>query len=83
MFPNLFPCVYMKTKIFRFQTRSNTNWPVQSQKQAKSLKFWVQVEVCSKNKSNNQPMVLLMHGVGFLVQRLICLHLSYFTIATL
>ena len=40
-------------------TRSDTNLPVQSQKQARSLKFWVKVEeilyyLCSEQKGADQ-----------------------------
>ena len=31
----------MKINIFLFPTRSDTNQPVQSQKQARSFKFWI------------------------------------------
>ena len=34
----------MRKQQFGFPTRSNTNQPVQSQKQARGLKFWVEVE---------------------------------------
>ena len=42
-----------------FPTRSDTNWPVQSQKQARSLKFRIKEEQrlycpCSENKSTDQ-----------------------------
>ena len=43
---------------FGFPTRSDTNQPVQSQKQARSLKFWIKVEgmyyPCSENKDADQ-----------------------------
>ena len=46
-------------KTNNFLTRSDTNRPVQPQKQARSLKFWVKVEeifyyLCSENKGANQ-----------------------------
>ena len=39
--------------------RSDTNWPVQLQKQARSLKFWTEEEkgwnyLCSENKGADQ-----------------------------
>ena len=50
-----------KTKQFGFPTRSDTNRPVQSQKQARSLKFWIKVGdilyytcMCSENKGADQ-----------------------------
>ena len=44
-----------KKKKLWFPTRSDTKWTVQSQKKARSLKFWILVEealyyLCSKNK---------------------------------
>ena len=49
----------MRNQQFAFPTRSNTNRPVQSQKQARSLKFWILVEegvyyTCSENKGADQ-----------------------------
>ena len=48
-----------KTNNFGFLTRSDKNWPVQSQKQPKSLKFWIEVEEglyypCSENQGADQ-----------------------------
>ena len=48
-----------KTNIFYFPTSSDTNRPVLSQKQARSLKFWIYVEeelhcMCSENKDADQ-----------------------------
>ena len=42
-----------------FPTRSDTNWPVQAQKRARSLKFWIYVEEelyypSSENKGADQ-----------------------------
>ena len=42
-----------------FPNRSNTNWPVQSQKQARNSKFWIQkgeesYYPCGENKSADQ-----------------------------
>ena len=44
---------------FWFLTRSDTNWPVQSQRQARSLKFWIKEEerlydLCSDSKGADQ-----------------------------
>ena len=49
----------MRKSMFWFSTRSNTNWAVQSQKMARSLKFWVtEVEglyyLCGENKGADQ-----------------------------
>ena len=46
-------------------TRSDTNLPVQSQKQARSLKFWVKVEeilyyLCSEKKDADQQTAKLI-----------------------
>ena len=43
----------------RFPNRFDTNWPVQSLKHARSLKFWIEVEeglycLCSENKGVDQ-----------------------------
>ena len=70
--------------VFRVFRKSDTNWPVQSQKQARSLKFWIQVEeglyyLCSKNKGADQLCSYCtadlrlcfshMHRSGFLMTR--------------
>ena len=67
-------------------TRSDTNQPVQSQKKARILKFWEQVEeewycLCSKSTGTDHlciiyctadlRLVLHMQIVGFLMERLI------------
>ena len=44
-----------KNRSLGFPTRFDTNRPVQSQKKARSLKFWIQEEEeCSKNKGADQ-----------------------------
>ena len=48
-----------KLPVFGFPTRSNTTWPVQSQKKACSLKFQIEEEEelyypCSKKKGADQ-----------------------------
>ena len=49
----------MRKRSIWVQTRSNTNRPVQSQEQARSLKFWIQEEErlyypCKENKGADQ-----------------------------
>ena len=51
--------LHEKKQQFGFPTRSDTNRPVQSQKQARSLKFWIEEEkalycLCSDNKGADQ-----------------------------
>ena len=56
----------------------DTNWPVQSQKIARSLKFWIEVEeeLSSENKdadlSLSASLFLPMQIVGFPMRQLIC-----------
>ena len=55
-----------------FSTRSDTNRPVESQKRARSLKFWMLVEEelcypCSKNKGADQ-----LRGNFAVTAKLIC-----------
>ena len=54
--------VHEKTQQFGFPTRSDTNWPVRSQKKARSLKLCIKVGEelyypCSENKGANQLAV--------------------------
>ena len=58
---SLVPLRYMsqdaRKLVLQFSTRSNINWPVLSQKMARSLKFWIQVEeelyyLCSEDKGS-------------------------------
>ena len=73
----------MRKPVLGFPTRSDTNWAVQRQKIARSLKFRIYAEegfyyLCSKNKSADQLLHSLavslfshMQKATFLMMRLI------------
>ena len=54
LFYNLSLCM-RKSKQFVFPAMSDTNQPVQSQKQARSLKFWIEETICVMNTDVGQP----------------------------
>ena len=59
MLPGIIRASTRENRSSGFPTRSDTNRPVQAQKRARSLKFWVKVEgilyyLCSENKGADQ-----------------------------